>query len=98
MNQFEVEKIVDKRRRGKKVSNGNYYSFSQYFTCIARIFHIPIRSLQFSLSFIFEMQVEYLLKWVNYPNEDNSWVAEGEMNCDDLMAAFEQGRLETILG
>eukprot|EP00762_Andalucia_godoyi_P006395 ANDGO_02858.mRNA.1 Retrovirus-related Pol polyprotein from transposon 412 len=33
-------------------------------------------------------RVQYLVKWVGYPDSNNSWVDEEEMNCDDLVADF----------
>lgn len=41
---------------------------------------------------IYKQQVEYLLKWEGYPDEDNSWVPEERLNCSNLIQAFEDGR------
>jgi hypothetical protein len=32
--------------------------------------------------------LEYLVKWLNYPNEDCSWVKLKDLNCPDLLAEF----------
>jgi hypothetical protein len=40
------------------------------------------------------MRREYLLKWEDYPNEDNSWVDTDHLSCPDLVKEYEE-RLDT---
>ena len=42
----------------------------------------------------------YLVKWLGWPETDNSWVKEADMECDELLAAFkeeQQRRMEEIV-
>jgi len=50
-NEFQVEAVVDKRMKGKKV--------------------------------------QYLLKWKGYSDADNTWENVSNLNCPELIKAFE---------
>lgn len=74
---FPVEKIIKSRKKNGQVccKSNSFYSFEN---CCA-----------FSQK-VFNFQTEYFLKWKNYPDTANTWVAERNLRCPDLVKKFEK--------
>lgn len=44
------------------------------------------------------VQVEYKLKWKNFPSSQNSWVNINQMSCPQLIEEFELEQMANIVG
>lgn len=76
-DEFSVEKILDRRVVNGKVG-----------VVVEGCFRINVDA---KWGF-FSSQVEYFLKWKGYSNEDNTWEPEENLDCPDLIQAFEDAR------
>lgn len=79
---FEVEKIL-----GKKICDGEVGSCREFMT---RIFlHNP----NFD-----QFQVVYFPKWVGFSKRHNSWEPLANLDCHEMIEAYERSRAEQIVG
>lgn len=37
-----------------------------------------------------KQSVDYFVKWKNYPSSENSWMKKADLNCAELLEAFEE--------
>ena len=80
--EFIVEYVVDKRigRKGKVSKSAELVVTRNY---LSRIVHKILHIIA---------QVEYLLKWVGYREDDNTWEPAEHLECVDLIEQFERKR------
>lgn len=74
--EYSVEKVLQKRTRNGKVSDE-----------IPRTYSLTYSEYKFLIS---HSQVEYFLKWKGYSDNDNTWEPEENLDCPELIAAFEE--------
>lgn len=74
---YIVEKVVDKRFKGGKVKQIQKYIIQSYSN---------VHKLPKLISMLFEQheQVQYLIKWLDYPDSDNTWEPLGNLDCDTV--------------
>ena len=41
-------------------------------------------------------KVQYLVKWVGYPNSDNQWLDADQLTADDAIREFKERRLDAV--
>lgn len=74
--EYSVEKVIDRRVRNGKVSEKWHTLWTRPDDRVCLHF----------------FQVEYFLKWKGYPSEDNTWEPQENLDCPDLIGAFEAER------
>ncbi len=75
-NLYEVEKILDRRRR--RVANHLHTTGLFFFLAKYKILHT-----------LFQGRTEYLVKWKGWDAAHNSWEKSSDVFCDELIAEFE---------
>lgn len=78
--EYSVEKVIDRRVRNGKVR-------AEFLLLLG----LPPNT-RWSHFVYNRLQVEYFLKWKGYPSEDNTWEPEENLDCPDLIGAFEAER------
>lgn len=78
--EYVVEKVLDKRERGGHVSFVEFPRISRCNAASPTFVYLIVSVI---------MQVEYLLKWKNYPPSDNTWEQVKNLNCNNLVQEYE---------
>lgn len=78
--EYSVEKVIDRRMKNGKVRTINRLGviIDEFNKCV---FFCALC-----------LKVEYYLKWKGYSAEENTWEPEENLDCPDLISAFEEAR------
>ena len=80
--EFSVERIEDKR-----ICNGKVRILRVHFIIDLRFCFFLVEKV---LKLVFPLQVEYFLKWKGYSQIENTWEPVENLDCPDLIAAYEE--------